>query len=377
MRIKTIEPTPSPNTMKINLDQELPMGKSNNYKKDQAEGAPSVIRDILQIEGVKGVYHVADFLAVERNAKFDWKELLQKIRKAFGEDVADQTEKSEVAEHFGEIKVLVQMYKGIPMQVKVTDGQEEKRFGLPEQFIEAVKQVQLPGDNVVMERRWKDLGNRYGELDHVGLTIVEEILASYSNERLRTLVELVKNPQSAQSSHSKSKGTVTVFDLDEQDWQIRYQRFEQMADPQLTDLPVLEKALQDEKASIRRLAVVYLGMIEDKKVLPLLYKALKDKSVTVRRTAGDTLSDLGYIEAMEAMMEALSDKSKLVRWRAAMFLYEVGNEQALPALKVAEEDPEFEVSLQIKLAIERIEKGEKAGGSVWKQMTDARIEKKS
>ena len=39
-----------------------------------------------------------------------------------------------------------------------------------------------------------------------------------------------------------------------------------MDDPQLTDLPILEKALHDEKASIRRLAVVYLGMIEDKKV---------------------------------------------------------------------------------------------------------------
>ena len=194
MRIKKIEPTPSPNTMKIILDQELPMGKSNNYKKDQAEGAPSIIRDILQIEGVKGVYHVADFLAVERNAKFDWKELLQKIRQAFGEDVADQTEKSKIDEHFGEIKVLVQMYKGIPMQVKVTDGQGEKRFGLPEPFIEAVKKVQLPGDNVVMERRWKDFGNRYGELDQVGQTIVEEILASYPNERLKTLVELVKNP---------------------------------------------------------------------------------------------------------------------------------------------------------------------------------------
>ena len=54
------------------------------------------------------------------------------------------------------------------------------------------------------------------------------------------------------------------------------------------------------------MAVVYLGMIEDKRVLPLLYKALQDKSVTVRRTAGDTLSDLGFIEAMEAMMEALT-----------------------------------------------------------------------
>ena len=374
MRIKKIEPTPSPNTMKIILDQELPMGVSNNYKKDQAEGAPSVILEILQIEGVKGVYHVADFLAVERNSKFDWKELLQKIRQTFGEDIADQADKSKIDEHFGEIKVLVQMYKGIPMQVKVTDGHEEKRFGLTESFIEAVKEVQLPGDNVVMERIWKDYGNRYGELEQVGQTIVEELLASYSNERLKALVSLVKNPQNLQFKQTRTKWKVTLADFDEQDWQIRYQRFEQMDEPKQTDLPVLEKALEDEKASIRRLAVVYLGMIEDKSVLPLLYKALKDKSVTVRRTAGDTISDLGYIEAIESMAEALRDKSKLVRWRAAMFLYEVGTEDALPALKAAEEDPEFEVSLQIKLAIERIEQGEQAKGSVWKQMTEARTQ---
>ena len=36
---------------------------------------------------------------------------------------------SEVNEYFGEIKVFVQLYKGIPMQVKLTNGQEEKRFG--------------------------------------------------------------------------------------------------------------------------------------------------------------------------------------------------------------------------------------------------------
>ena len=34
MNIISIEPTPSPNTMKINLTEELPAGKSNNYKKD-------------------------------------------------------------------------------------------------------------------------------------------------------------------------------------------------------------------------------------------------------------------------------------------------------------------------------------------------------
>jgi HEAT repeat protein len=55
-----------------------------------------------------------------------------------------------------------------------------------------------------------------------------------------------------------------------------------------------------------------------------------------------------------------------------MFLYEVGDETALPALKQAEDDPEFEVSMQVKMAIERIEGGEEAKGSVWKQMTERR-----
>jgi HEAT repeat protein len=113
-------------------------------------------------------------------------------------------------------------------------------------------------------------------------------------------------------------------------------------------------------------------MIKDSSVLPLLYKALKDKTVAVRRTAGDCLSDLGFKEAQDKMVEALMDENKLVRWRAAMFLYEVGDEKALPALKAAEDDSEFEVSMQIKMAVERIEGGEEAKGSVWKQMTELR-----
>lgn len=72
------------------------------------------------------------------------------------------------------------------------------------------------------------------------------------------------------------------------------------------------------------------------------------------------------------MIKALKDSSRIVRWRAAMFLYEVGNESAIPALRAAQDDTEFEVSLQVKLALERIEKGRKAQGSVWKQMTEAR-----
>ena len=50
MKIKSIEPTPSPNTMKINLTEELLAGKSNNYKKDQADQAPQLIRDLFTIK---------------------------------------------------------------------------------------------------------------------------------------------------------------------------------------------------------------------------------------------------------------------------------------------------------------------------------------
>ncbi len=371
MNIRSIEPTPSPNTMKVILNEELPMGKSNNYKKETSAGAPKVIQDILTIEGVKGVYHVADFLAVERNAKYDWKEILPKVRLAFGEEAEIVEQEETINEHFGEIQVLVQMYKGIPMQIKLTDGTEERRFGLPEQYKEAVSKAQDPEDNVVMVRRWKEFGVRYGDFDQIGQDILEELMATYTTDRLDELIQDATNKETTKIVR-RQKQKLDVHSLNDPDWRRRYQLLEQMDDPEVGDLPVLEKALNDEKASIRRLATVYLGMIEDKKVLPLLYKALKDKTVTVRRTAGDCLSDLGFEDAMEEMMKALSDESKLVRWRAAMFLYELGDDRALPALKAAEEDPEFEVSLQIKLAIERIELGEDAKGSVWKQMTEAR-----
>ncbi|HEX7064415.1 MAG TPA: HEAT repeat domain-containing protein, partial [Bacillales bacterium] len=117
-----------------------------------------------------------------------------------------------------------------------------------------------------------------------------------------------------------------------------------------------------------------LGMIEKPEVLPYLYRALKDKSVTVRRTAGDCLSDLGHTDAIGPMTEALKDSSRIVRWRAAMFLYEVGDESAVPALREAQDDSEFEVALQVKMALERIEKGKSAEGSVWKQMTDSLLQ---
>ena len=147
-----------------------------------------------------------------------------------------------------------------------------------------------------------------------------------------------------------------------------------MPDPDISDATLLNFALDDEKMSIRRLATVYLGMIEDTAVIPYVEKALRDKSWAVRRTAGDCMSDLGFEGFEDAAIRLLKDRNKLVRWRAAMFLYETGTEKAIPALKEAENDPEFEVKLQIRMAISRISEGEEAQGSIWRQMTEARTD---
>ncbi|WP_091271153.1 conserved virulence factor C family protein [Alteribacillus persepolensis] len=376
MNIVTIEPTPSPNTMKIIVDESLASGKSNNYTEKNKEDAPALIQSLLGIEGITGVYHVADFMAVERHPKSDWKVLLPQVRSIFGEtDVnTDEQESSQQRDAFGEVNIQVQTFKGIPMQLKIMTADEEKRQGLPERFQEAAFKAQTENDNVVMQRQWEDHGVRYGnDLEAIGEEVAEEIAAAYPKERLDRLVDLSLKGEEQAQKHAERYIKVTSDMLDNPDWKERYAALEQM-DPKEEDLPVLEKALADEKSSIRRLAVVYLGMIEKPVVLPLLRQALQDKSVTVRRTAGDCFSDIGDSAGIPAMIEALTDKNKLVRWRAAMFLYEVGDETAIEPLREAAEDPEFEVALQAKMALERIEGGEEAKGSVWKQMTERMAE---
>ncbi|MGJ3222018.1 virulence factor [Geobacillus thermoleovorans] len=373
MRIQAIEPTPSPNTMKILLDEELPSGTRHNYKPDNIGEAPPLIQALMRIDGVKGIYHVADFLAIERHPKYDWRDILAKVREVFGEKADDGAEaKPKGNEHFGEVKVFVQMLYGLPMQVKLVDGEREHRVGLPKPFMDAVIEAQKYAGNVVLERKWVEKGVRYGTFEEIGREIVDELSAAYPPERLERIVNMFRRGEQEKTVQKRPSLKVTSEMLDDPDWRKRYAALEQMAEPTEDDIPVLAKALKDEKMAIRRLATAYLGMIGGKKVLPYLYEALKDPAVAVRRTAGDCLSDIGDPEAIPAMIEALKDESKLVRWRAAMFLYEVGDESALPALKAAENDPEFEVSLQVKMAIERIEGGEEAKGSVWKQMTESR-----
>lgn len=374
--------------MKLNLDTSLPEGKKYNLSKEQKDQAPDYIKQILEIEGVKSIFQITDFIAVERYAKADWRDILPKVRKVFehGDPTEQETDVSLVEERlsnhgqeadpYGEYEVKLQMFKGIPIHVKVISELEERRFALPERFTEAAMKAQPTATNYVLEREWVDQGVRYGKIEEVGEQVVQEISAAYDQERLEQLVAKAFAEQEGKPlTRTELTEEELISGLNAPDWEKRYAALSRI-DPEPRHLPLLEKALQDSKLSIRRLAVAYLGMMEDERVLPLLYEALQDKSPVIRRTAGDALSDLGNPKAIPAMCQALKDKNKLVRWRAARFLYEVGDKTALPALREAEDDPEFEVSLQVKLAIERIEKGEEAEGTVWQQMTRSREENK-
>lgn len=376
MKIRSIEPTPSPNAMKLNVDESLPEGKNYRFTKKEKDQAPEYLRQLLSIEGVKSVFQVLDFISLERHPKADWETVLTKARSILGEaeqatttlDLQTDQGKEEMDTDFMEVSVFIQKLKGIPMQIKLVKGEEELRVGLPERFKQAVMKAQSSVSNLIFERKWVEQSPRYGELDQIGSEVAEEIDAAYDQARLDQLVEHAIATQQTASHVEEMTDRQLERALFDPDWKKRYQALERMK-PTVDKLPYIARALQDEKQSIRRLAVVTLGFIEKKEVLPLLFQALQDRSAIVRRTAGDTLSDLGYEEAIPAMCKALSDQNKLVRWRAARFLFEVGDETAIPTLKQAIQDPEFEVRMQAKMALERIEKGEAASGTVWQQMT--------
>jgi hypothetical protein len=318
VKILTIEPTPSPNTMKVIVDHELPFGKSFNYKKEDALEAPKEILSILNIQGVKGIYHVADFLAIERLAKNDWEQILSEVRNVFGENLATVDGENQFNEHFGEVNVHVQQIKGIPLQVKVFDQTSEERIALSPRFVEAMNaSMKEQDENYILQRKWADFGVRYGEKKDIAEQIREEIEATYPDSRLQQLIEEANSPKNESIARGRH---VSLEDFQLDTWQDRFQLLDQLADPSVDDYPLLDQALSDEQMSIRRLATVYLGMINDESVIPYMEKALLDKSPSVRRTAGDCMSDLGFPQFEDAMQIALGDKNKLVRWRAAMFL---------------------------------------------------------
>lgn len=376
MKITFIEPTPSPNTMKLHLDESLEPGIRRTYTPESERSAPAWAREMLTIPGVISIYHAADFAALERKGNADWAAILREVQNRFGNseglnddwNLADEN----AGAHFGEAQVFVQMFRGIPLQIRVKTGANEERISLANRFTKAVMDV--ASAVMIKERKLTDYGVRYGEPAEIAREVEQEVEAAYPQERLDSLVQQAiahgAEGEFVEQRRTRSQDEL-LRDLKHEDWRVRYAALEDLT-PTAELLPELKAALHDPKLHIRRLAVVYLGDLRTPEAKELLYEAMADSAPAVRRTAGDTLSDIGDPAATPVMTAALTDKSKLVRWRAARFLYEVGTSDAQEALSVAAEDPEFEVGLQAKMALERIASGEAAAGTVWQQMSERR-----
>ncbi|ASA24184.1 conserved virulence factor C family protein [Paenibacillus donghaensis] len=377
MKITFIEPTPSPNTMKLHLDESLEPGVRRTYTPESQRSAPPWARDMLTIPGVTSIYHAADFAALERKGSADWAAILREVQQRFGGGEGLAAEDWSLTDehagaHFGEAQVFVQMFRGIPIQIRVKTGAGEERISLAARFTQAVMDV--ASAVMIKERKLTDYGVRYGEPSDIAREVEQELEAAYPQERLDSLVQQAIAHGAAgefiEQRHKKEQAEL-LRDLHDEDWRVRYAALEDLA-PSAELLPELRTALHDPKLHIRRLAVVYLGDLRSPEAMELLYEAMADSAPAVRRTAGDTLSDIGDPAATPVMTASLQDKSKLVRWRAARFLYEVGTAEAQEALTAAAEDPEFEVGLQARMALERIASGEAAAGTVWQQMSERR-----
>ncbi|UXR68763.1 virulence factor [Staphylococcus sp. IVB6246] len=369
MEIIKIEPTPSPNTMKVIISEKRQDNQSTTYT-EVKETQPIFINQLLTIEGVKSIFYVLDFLAIDKMPKADWEDVLPQITAMLNGEETSHQETADTQGHFGEVKAEVLKFKDIPYQIKLTTNSKEQRRQLSDRFIDAMTAAQLPGDNVVFLRKWHNLGVRYGELEQIMDEVEEEMNALYPTSELQQLVERAQSTTSQEMPVKEYQHVTLETYQQAEDWKARLRMLTAFPTPTEADYPLLAHVLTEEKVQLRREGIVLLSMIETKDTLPYLYKGLQDKSPAVRRAAGDALSDLGFAEALPEMERALDDAHKIVRWRAAMFIFDEGGEAQLATLKAHQDDPAYEVRMQIKMAIARIEQGEAALGSVWKQIAN-------
>jgi HEAT repeat protein len=367
--------------MKLNLDERLAKGLAITYTNENRGDCPASIEKILAIPGVSSVFRVEDFMAIQRKPTAVWEDILSQAR-AVLEYASLNNAKPEPAgtsdKEWREVMVSVQYFRDLPMLVKVSSGSETTRFPLPERFGQAIERAMGASENMLMERKWKDEGLRYGDLRDVAEAVVREISAVYDEKKLKELVERAYHPDLREPVKASGEELGELAELarafESPRWEERFAALKELgrnATAQINSqaLSLIIRATKDPKMSIRRLAVVFLGLIKTPEVLAPLCEALKDEAVGVRRSAGDALTDSGDPKAIGPMVETLKDPNKLVRWRASRFLYELGDESALPALREAQDDREFEVAMQIRQTIERIESGKVGQGPVWRQMT--------
>lgn len=387
MQLRSIETTPSPNCIKLNVNEVL-SAKALTLQKGIQTEAPAFAQQLLAIESVQAVFLVNDFITLTRKGNADWQPILAQAIQIIGvaED-ADAALLSQVSSsqtfpsaspsnpqhnsNLGQLEVAVQMFRGIPVQVRATaaDGQQA-RVALPERFNQALQRaIQSTGANYVAERRWEPYQAPAGSADEVAQLVADEIASLIDQDELAQIEAAAISDHAAAVNHlDRQQGFLA--DLRHSDWKHRLRALQQIeVTPEAFSQIVA--LLNDQQSTIRRWAAALLGASGmAAAVEPLSQVVLTDPSAIVRRTAGDALSDLGDASAMATMRQALADSSKLVRWRAARFLNELGDETIVDALReAAEREAEFDVRIEMMAALERIQGGGDTQLPMWQRLT--------
>ena len=384
MKLSSLETTPNPNCMKLNFDEQIVEKPLSLQRGQTKENLPDAVMQLLDIEGVREAFVTPHFITLTRQGNVDWEPILSEAARLLGvaenantgllakSENSDTTPSTETSLNLGEVEIAVLVFRGIPGQVRVLGASEQKRVNLPDRFNHALQRVLLAtGANYVEERQWEPYPTRHGKPEEVAKMVADEIASLIDEEELTRLEKAASaGSQAAAPTDEKAKQEDLLAFLSSSDWKVRLKAIQKL-EINADTFPSLVKALDDEKAAIRRWAAALLGASETPEAVePLSQVVLNDSSVVVRRTAGDALSDLGNVQAIPIMCQALEDSSKLVRWRAARFLNEMGDETALEALQKASKcESELDVSLEIEAASERITGGGERQLPMWMRLS--------
>src|SRR5437016_12818944 len=183
--------------MKLNLDETVAKGIAITYTHENIGDCPTYIEKILAIPGISSVFRIADWMAIQRKPTAGWEDILSQARVVL-ESASLNNAKPEAEgtsdKKWREVMVSVQYFRDLPMLVKVSSGSETTRLPLPDRFGQALERARGASENMLMERKWKDEGLRYGELHDVGEAVVREISAVYDEKKLKELVERAYHP---------------------------------------------------------------------------------------------------------------------------------------------------------------------------------------
>ncbi len=396
MKLRSIETTPSPNCMKLNLDsqasaQPLTLSSKLNDEKP-ATDVPKIFQNLLEIEGVQSVFVMGDFVTLTRRGSTDWQPILTASSALLGvaegaeSSVNDslQAEATEIAsasmQKFAQVEVAIQKFRGIPVQVRATNGTQQARVALPDRFNHALQRaIAATEANYVAERIWAPYQPQFGDVDAIAHQVAEELDTLIDDTELAAIelaasrLGLENSATASRESLTSDQSTTELLDkLQHSDWKQRLKAIQRIEVNKET-LSAIVVALEDSRIAIRRWAAALLGASErDDTVQPLCQMLLTDPSPIVRRTAGDALSDLGNPQAGDAMIAALADASALVRWRAARYLNEMGNASAIePLTQAIKSESEFDVRVEMTAAIDRIQTGEASQLPMWMRISNA------